>query len=68
MSLKGSIYNLPEGGYDDFEGGHSFSLLLFKGGLWKIFTASDIDIRGGEGDHFFPEKEMEMKICRWMLI
>ena len=34
----GSIHNLPRrGGYDDFEGGHSFSLARFRGGAVENF-------------------------------
>ena len=38
------------------------------GGLWKISNENDIEHRGGGGNHFFPEKEMEMKICCWALL
>ena len=31
------------------------------GGLWKISNENDIKHRGGGGNHFFPEKEKEMK-------
>ena len=47
-------------------GGHSFSLLWFRGGLWKISNETDIEHRGA--DHFFPKKEKEMKICSWTLL
>ena len=39
------------------------------GGLWKISNENYIKHRrGGEGKHFFPEKEKEMKICCWTLL
>ena len=43
-------------------GGHSFSLLWFRGGCGKFPTKITSSIGGG-GQHFFPEKEKEMKIC-----
>ena len=36
---------------------------MIKGGLWKISNENDIEHAGG--NHFFPEKEKEMKICYW---
>ena len=54
------------GGYDDFEGGHSFCLLLFRGGCGKFKKKNDIEHRGA--NHFFPEKEKEMKMLLDTLI
>ena len=56
---KGAFIIYLEGGYDYFEGGHSFSLVLFRG-AWKIYNKNDIEHRGA--NHFFPEKEKGMKM------
>ena len=37
------------------------------GGLWKISNENYIEHKAG-GNHFFPEKEKEMKICCWTLL
>ena len=39
-------------GYDDFEGGHSFFLLWFRGGCGKFPAKITSNIRGGGGNHF----------------
>ena len=47
-------------------GGHSF-YNYGLGGLWKIISnKNDIEHRGA--NHFFPEKEKEMKIYCWVLL
>ena len=58
-------------GYDDFDGGGVtlFPYYDLGGGLWKISNENDIEHSGGGGgNHFFPEKEKEMKICSWTLL
>ena len=39
---------------------------LGGGRLWKIYHENYIEHRGNQ--LFFPEKEKEMKICRWTLL
>ena len=36
-----------------------------EGGCGKFPTKITSSIDGGGGNHFFPEKEKEMKICFW---
>ena len=42
-------------------GGHSFSSTIIEGRLCKISNEYDIEHRGT--NHYFPEKEKEVKTC-----
>ena len=63
-STMGAFIIYLEGGLWWFWGGsHSFSLLWFRGGCGKFPTTITSSIGGA--NHFFPEKEKEVKICFW---
>ena len=56
----GSIHNLPRrGGYDDFEGGHSFSLARFRGGGCGKFPTKMTSSGIGGPTIFFLKKNMK---------